>query len=149
MAQNCANMTRIYAIKHKSNKKNTSSAITQQECRQICTFDSPLKGCKWVKAYSSTVPYIHNSVCKEIRIIPRLLWLWTPTAYSQTKQPSSKHPDIDQHPQCSRRNSKLFSRKILWHYKSLGFYHFVSHFKLFYGIFVSGWPAAAVSCIVR
>jgi len=29
--------------KHKSNKKNTSSTITitQQECRQICTFDSP------------------------------------------------------------------------------------------------------------
>ena len=42
MAQNCADMIRMYDIKHKSNKKNTSSTITRQECRQICTFDFPL-----------------------------------------------------------------------------------------------------------
>jgi len=32
MAQNCADITRIYDIKHKSNKKNTSGTIIQQEC---------------------------------------------------------------------------------------------------------------------
>jgi len=32
VAQNCANITGEYDIKHKSNKKNTSSTITQQKC---------------------------------------------------------------------------------------------------------------------
>jgi len=52
----CANTTRIYDIKTKAmtqNKRHTSSTITQQERRQICTLDSSLEGCKWVKVYSS------------------------------------------------------------------------------------------------
>jgi len=65
MAQNCANITRIYDIKIKAEKKNTSRTITQQECREICTFDSPLEGCKLSNKSANRSNGVRGIMCCE------------------------------------------------------------------------------------